>query len=69
MHGTTNINLLINLCGFAGCLLASSQHNLYDICLSLGVQCWTPDDGQVDCSKHVELHSENKFGKLVDLVQ
>ena len=30
----------------------------------------TPDDGQRNCPKHVEVHffSENKFGKLVRLL-
>jgi hypothetical protein len=28
----------------------------------------TPDDGQRNCPKHVEFHSENKFEKLVHLV-
>jgi len=27
--------------------------------------CWTPDDGQRDCPKHVEFYSNNKFEKLV----
>jgi len=48
--------------------LASSQQNLYDIYLSLRVQCWIPDDGQPDCPKHAEFHSKNKFEKLVHLV-
>jgi hypothetical protein len=54
--------------GYADCLLPSSQHNLYDIYLLLCVQCWTPDDGQRNCPKHVELYSKNKFEKLVHLV-
>jgi len=54
--------------GYADCLLASSQHNLYDIYLLLCVQCYTPDDGQKTCPKHVEFYSENKFEKLVHLV-
>jgi len=41
--------------------LASSQQTLYDIYLLLCVQCWTPDDGQRNCSKHVEFYSKNKF--------
>ena len=49
--------------GFADCLLASSQQILL-----LCVQCWTPDDGQRDCPKHVEFHSKNKFDKLVHLL-
>ena len=28
----------------------------------------TPDDGQWNCTKHVEFHSKNKFEKLVHLV-
>jgi len=28
----------------------------------------TPDDGQMNCPKHVEFHSKNKFEKLVRLV-
>ena len=28
----------------------------------------TPDDGQRNCLKHVEFHSQNKFEKLVHLV-
>ena len=48
--------------------LASSQHNLYDIYLLLCVQCRTADDGQRDSPKHVEIHSKNKFEKLVHLV-
>jgi len=50
--------------GYADSLLASSQHNLYVL---LCVQCWTPDDGQRICSKHVEFYSKNKFEKLVHL--
>ena len=48
--------------------LASSQQNLYDIYLLLCVQCYTPDDGQRNCPKHVEFYSKNKFEKLVHLV-
>ena len=54
--------------GYADCLLASSQHNLYDIYLLLCVQCQTPEDGQKTCPKHVEFYSKNKFEKLVHLV-
>jgi hypothetical protein len=54
--------------GYADCLLASSQHNLYDIDLLQCVKCWTPDDGQKTCPKHVEFYSKNKFEKLVHLV-
>jgi len=32
------------------------------------VQCWTPDDGQGNCPKHVEFHSKNRFRKLVHLI-
>jgi len=41
---------------------------LYDIYLSLCVQCYTPDEGQRHCPKHVESHSKNNFEKLVLLV-
>ena len=34
----------------------------------LCVQCYTPDDGQRNCQKHVEFYSKNKFQKLVYLV-
>ena len=34
----------------------------------LCVQWKTPDDGQRNCSKHVEFYSKNKFEKLVHLV-
>jgi hypothetical protein len=34
----------------------------------LCVQWITPDDGQRNCPKHVELHFKNKFEKLVHLV-
>ena len=34
----------------------------------LCVQWKTPDDGQRNCPKHVELYSKNKFEKLVHLV-
>ena len=54
--------------GHADCLLASSEHNLYDIHLLLYVQCWNPDDGQKTCPKHVEFYSKNKFEKLQHLV-
>ena len=54
--------------GYADCLLASSQHNLYDIYLLLCIQYYTPDDGQKTCPKHVESYSKDKFEKLVHLV-
>jgi hypothetical protein len=44
------------------------QHNLYDIYLLLCVHCWTPDDGQRNCPKHVNFYCRNKFEKLVHLV-
>jgi len=34
----------------------------------LCLQCKTPDDGQRNCPKHVEFCSQNKFEKLVPLV-
>jgi hypothetical protein len=60
----------IGLChtGYADCLLANSQYNLYDIYLLLCVQYSNPYDGQKTCPKHVEFYSKNKFEKLVHLV-
>jgi hypothetical protein len=57
---SSTVHTAIHTC-YANCLLASSQHNLYDIYLLLCVQCWTPDDGQSTCPKHVEFYSTNKF--------
>ena len=50
------------------CLPASRQQYLFNICLLLYVQSWTPDDGQKDHLKHVECHSQiSKFDTLVHL--
>jgi hypothetical protein len=49
-------------------LLASSQHNLYDIHVLLCVQYYPPNDGQRNCPKHVEFYSKNKFEKLVHFI-
>jgi len=52
-------------------LLASRQQYLFDICMLLYVQSWTPDDGRKDRPKHVECYSKikwNKFDTLVHLV-
>ena len=69
MCNTTGItHLKICHTDYADCLLASSQHNLYDMYLLLCIQYWTPDDGQKTCPKHVEFYSKNKFVKLVHLV-
>ena len=48
------------------CSQAVSKHvwHISRLC----VQWKTPDDGQKNCPKHVEFHSENKFDKLVHLV-
>jgi hypothetical protein len=54
--------------GYADCLLASSQHNLYNIYPLLCIQCLTPDDGQKTCPKHVDFYSKNKFQKFAYLV-
>jgi len=40
--------------------LASRQQCLFDICLLLYVQSWTPDDGRKDRPKHGECHSKIK---------
>ena len=50
------------LYGFADSLLASKP--VWHIPL-LRVQWKTADDGQRNCSKHVDFHSKNKFEKLV----
>jgi len=44
----------------AVCLLASRQQLLFDKCLLLYVQSWTPDDGRKYRPKHVECHSKIK---------
>jgi hypothetical protein len=49
-------------------LLASSQHNLYDIYLLLCIQYYAPDDGKKTCPKNVEFYSKNKFEKLMHLI-
>ena len=40
---------------------------MYEIYLLQCVQCYTPDDGQRNCPKHVQFYSKNKFEKLVHL--
>jgi hypothetical protein len=64
---SSTVHTAIGIChtGYADCLLAgsliplaSSQHNLDDIYLFLCVQCYSPDDGQKTCSKHVEFYSK-----------
>jgi len=55
---------------YTGSLTACSQavsKTVWHIPL-LYVQWKTPDDGQRNCSKHVEFHSKNKSEKLVHLV-
>ena len=48
---------------------ASRQQYLFDICLLLYIQSWTPGDGRKDRPKYVECHSKiNKFDTLVHLV-
>jgi hypothetical protein len=66
----SNVCSAISIChtDYADLLLASSQHNVYDIYLLLCLQCWTPDDGQRKCPKYVEFLSKNVFEKLVHLV-
>jgi len=46
------------------CKLSAKLYDVHHWC----VQWKTPDDGQRNCPKHVEFHSENKFEKLVHLV-
>ena len=48
---------------------ASRQQYLFDICLLLYIQSWTPGDGRKDRPKHVECLSKiNIFDALVHLV-
>jgi hypothetical protein len=49
-------------------LYTQQQVHVNIIEVMLCVQCWTPDDGQKNCPKHVEFYSKNKFEKLVYLV-
>jgi len=51
-------------------LLASKQSAklVWRIPIAACTECWTPDDGQRDCPKHVEFHSKNKFEKSVLVV-
>ena len=42
--------------------------NLYDLYHCCVYSEKTPDDRQRNCTKHVEIHSKNKFEKLVHLV-
>jgi len=44
----------------AVCSLASRQQYLFDKCLLLYVQSWTPDDGRKDRPKYVECYSKIK---------
>jgi len=48
-------------------LLTTVSKTVWHIPL-LCVQWKTPDDGQRNCSKHVEFYYKNKFEKLVHLV-
>ena len=41
---------------------------VYVMQVLLCVQLTIPDDGQRNCSKHVEFYSKNKFEELVHLV-
>jgi hypothetical protein len=60
---SSTVHTAIGIChtGYADCLLASSQNNLYDVYLMLCVQCWTPDDGERNCPEHIEFYRKNKF--------
>ena len=44
----------------AVCMLASRQQYMFDKCLLLYVQSWTPDDGRKDRPEHAECHSKIK---------
>jgi len=45
-------------------LLANRQQYLFDKCLLLYVQSWTPDDGRKSRLKRVECHSKNKINLI-----
>jgi hypothetical protein len=48
-------------------LLASCQQTWMTYIIAVCI-VKTPDDGQRNCPKHVEFHSNNKFKKLVNLI-
>ena len=54
--------------GYADSLLASCQHNLYDIYLFCVYSARLLMMEQRNCPKHVEFYSKNKFEKFVHLV-
>ena len=58
-HDCTYSNKLMSN-RYCYCLLASRQQYLFDVCLLLYVQSWTPDDGWKDRPKHIELF-QNKI--------
>jgi len=71
MHHCIKLHTSTGVCqtDIAVCLLASRQQYLFDICLLLYVQSWTPDDGRKGRPKHAECHSKIKyFDTLLDLV-
>jgi len=35
---------------------------------AVSITCMIPNDGDMNCPKHVEFHSKNKFEKLVHLL-
>ena len=55
------------LCPSSGVFHCTHSKPVWHIPL-LCVQWKTPDDGQRNCSKHIEFHSKNKSEKLVHLV-
>jgi len=48
---------------YVDCLLADSQHNLYDKYLLLCIQCWDPWWWTADLSKTCGVLYQNKFEK------
>jgi len=58
MHNFSSLlNITLNVSdGLSVRLVSASKQstNLYDVCLMLYVQFWTPDDGRKDRLKHVE---------------
>jgi len=53
---------------FADSLLASCLQTCMTYTIAVSTVKKTPDDGQRNCPKHADFHSENKFEKLVHLV-
>jgi len=51
---------------FAKRLLSANLYDIYNCCVCSEKK--TPDEGQRNCTKHLEFYSKNKLEKLVHLV-